>query len=482
MAVLSPLDHDELMRLRDLEHKPVRTRAEQTEFETLFERATLLRQRGMRMAAHTLEGVEGYGEQISNRSAGYGQPTPSWGEPGLREIAPGEYSRLFSQTGAGMVTRARRLIDNLHGRHLIPDQGASALARMVGVDDEHEAWRAAEMVSILGSDEYVEAFMTALMGSSRGMTLISDRQRDLLARGRAMSLGIGSQGGFAVPFQLDPALILTSAGTVDPMRQIARVEQGQAKEFDLVTTAGVTSAYVAEGTEAGTGDPLLVQPVIKPYRQQSFVPFSIELDTSWTAAVAQLTNLLTDAADLLDAQVHISGSGTAPLPQGVVIGMQGAANNILTAVAGTVTLNDIYALQRAVPPRFRPKSTFIMNLALIQACQQFQPVVGQSAIRGTAQSVEVEGGGGQLTLVSDPLYEASYMSSGISTTGQVIAVAGSFREAYCVYDLLPTRVELIPHLFGPVRNFPTGTRGLYMYRFSGALVHNPAALACLTVR
>ncbi len=150
-----------------------------------------------------------------------------------------------------------------------------------------------------------------------------------------MALGIGSQGGFAVPFQLDPAIMLTSAGTVDPMRKISRVVTGTAKEYDFVSSAGVTINYVSERTEVGTGDPQLAQPIIRPQRLHSFVPFSIELDVTWGAAVQELTRLLTDAADIADAQAHIVGSGTAPQVQGVVTGMQGASNNILTKVAGT---------------------------------------------------------------------------------------------------------------------------------------------------
>jgi hypothetical protein len=62
------------------------------------------------------------------------------------------------------------------------------------------------MVTLLGSDAYTEAFIETLRTGMRGQILLSAEQRDLMAR--SMALGIGSQGGFAVPFQLDPAIML----------------------------------------------------------------------------------------------------------------------------------------------------------------------------------------------------------------------------------------------------------------------------------
>ena len=40
---------------------------------------------------------------------------------------------------------------------------------------------------------------------------------------RAMSVGTGSAGGFAIPIDLDPAIMSTGSGVVIPIRQIADV-------------------------------------------------------------------------------------------------------------------------------------------------------------------------------------------------------------------------------------------------------------------
>jgi HK97 family phage major capsid protein len=427
-------------------------------------------------------GVSGALEGVDPARTGYGQAPPEHD----RTLAPGAYSQLYNDTIRGTVDRAHRLVDRLHTRGQVPDRGAQVMDRMLRARSEENRWRAGEMINLLASDEYAEAFFEALKARMTGFDIVTGQTQDLLARGRAMAIGTGAAGGFAVPFQLDPTIQLTSSGAIDPIRRIARVEVGQAKEFDLVTSAGVVAGHALESTEASDNSPTLAQPNIKPVRTQAFVPFSIELDTSWSAAVSELTKLLTDAASVIDAQDHITGNGTAPNTQGILTGMAGQTNEILTNGTATLTLADLYAVQAQVPPRFRSNDqtcSFVASLQVIQLAQQMQVVTGQSAVQGAAQSVGnySETGGPALTLLNDPLYEASFMDTTVAT-GKRVAVAGDFHSGYVIYDVLPTRVELIPHLFGATNRYPTGQRGLYFIRLSGAQVINPSALAVLKVR
>jgi len=420
-----------------------------------------------------------FGETAAN--PGYGDPGPRFD----RALPGGEYSRLHSATFDGSVDAARRTVDKLHSRSDISDFGADALWRMLDAERPDDRWRNAECVKVLGSPEYERAFIEGMQAKMNGMP-VSARTQDMLAQGksRAMQVGVGSAGGFAVPFQLDPTLQLTSSGAIDPVRQIARVELGTAKEFDLVTSAGVTAQFVAEGTEAGTGDPLLVQPSIIPRRMQVFVPFSIELDVSWARIRSDLTYALQDAGDVLDAQSHITGSGTAPNVQGIVIGLQGGPNSFTTAATANIALADWQGVQRTVPPRFRSKgSQWITNLANIQRAQAVELVTGESIVQGSHQSTAnvSDHGNGSLTLLGDPLFEASFMDSSLAT-GTVAAVCGDFYDGYCIYDVIPSLVELVPHLFGTARNFPTGQRGLYHLRYTGSKVVNQSALATLVMK
>jgi hypothetical protein len=57
------------------------------------------------------------------------------------------------------------------------------------------------------------------------------------------------------------------------------------REWRGVASDDVTASCVAEATEATDGSPTLVQPIITTWQWRVFVPFSIELDASFRAAV-----------------------------------------------------------------------------------------------------------------------------------------------------------------------------------------------------
>ena len=97
---------------------------------------------------------------------------------------------------------------------------------------------------------------------------------------RAMS-PTGSAGGFAVPYELDPSIMLSSAGVVNPIREISRATAISVDEWRGVSSAGVTASFAAEATETTDNAPMLAQPTISTEKAQAFVPFSIEVGMDW---------------------------------------------------------------------------------------------------------------------------------------------------------------------------------------------------------
>ena len=63
---------------------------------------------------------------------------------------------------------------------------------------------------------------------------------------RGMTIGTDAAGGFAVPFTLDPSIMLTSNGALNPIRQVARVFTIATDKWKGVSSAGVTASYDAE--------------------------------------------------------------------------------------------------------------------------------------------------------------------------------------------------------------------------------------------
>ena len=116
------------------------------------------------------------------------------------------------------------------------------------------------------------------------------------ALGATRALGIysngGADGGYAVPFTLDPTVIGTSSQTVNPLRQIARVENIVSKSWLGVTSAGARSAGLTRAPRWATTARPWISPEVTPTRVHGFVPFSIEAGQDWAALQSEVARML----------------------------------------------------------------------------------------------------------------------------------------------------------------------------------------------
>lgn len=333
------------------------------------------------------------------------------------------------------------------------------------IDDEHGTL--ARRILVTGSPLYDRAFGKMLGRQSvNGLTA---------EESRALSLGTDSAGGYAVPFQLDPTVILTSNGVVNPLRQISRVETITGKEWDGVSSAGVTVSRGTEGQEVGTGDPALAQPSVRTQRVQGFVPFSIELDVSWNALRSQMTMLLQDAKDVEEATAFATGNGTAPNPNGVVATL-GTASYVQTAGSGVLAAADIYLLENAMAPRFIANSSIVASKTTFNRFRTlFQ---AQASAAGDPFARPSGTMGPQFN--GYPKYELSTMSTSIGT-GSLIMLQGDFSR-FLIVDRVGMGIELIPHLFGATNRYPTGQRGVLALWFNSSKILADNAFRLLQIK
>ncbi|MEU6267689.1 phage major capsid protein [Saccharopolyspora shandongensis] len=297
----------------------------------------------------------------------------------------------------------------------------------------------AERVSVTANPVYERAFGKAVMAGTAGVLMGEEA--------RALSTGVDASGGYAVPFALDPTVILTSDGSINPLRQISRVIQITGNTWQGVTSAGITVSRAAEAAEAGDNSPTLAQPEITPTRVQGFVPFSIEVEGDWGGMRSELAMMLQDAKDQEEATAFAIGSGVGLNPQGVATG----ATVTVTAASGTgVSAADVYALEEALGPRFRANASFVATKAAYNDVRQ--------ATAGDSGLWERIGAGQPAQLLGYNAHELSTLPTpALSASGTVIF--GDFRQ-FAIVDRVGMSVELVPHLFGAAQR-PTGQRGLY---------------------
>jgi HK97 family phage major capsid protein/HK97 family phage prohead protease len=302
---------------------------------------------------------------------------------------------------------------------------------------------------------------------------------------RALSLGAGASGGFQVVYQLDPTIIPTSNLSVNPYREIANVETiTGTNEWRGVTSTGVTASYGSEGQEATDGTPALLQPAIVVQTANVFIPFSIQYGQDVGNVEGQMAGLIQDAKDDLEAVQFTTGLGTGVVPQGVVVG---ATTTVSTASGGTFAIADVYAMENALGPRFRPRASWVANRTLYNLIRAFDTAGGAgmwigypNPLQGGMQNNVPRSGRLGINLLAYPTYECSAVDTAITTT-HLDGILGDF-SYYKIIDRLGLDIEIAPMLFGAANRFPTGQRGLYAYWRNSAKVLAASAFRVLKIQ
>lgn len=369
----------------------------------------------------------------------------------------------------------------------VRDAGMRALERTTGIDaaTAEAAERTARSIVqgskrsvyqrfiVTGTDAYRSAF--AKYTDGLGNTLTPEESH---AWQRAASL-TNADGGFAVPFTLDPTIITTNDGVASSMRQLARNVSITTDSWNGVSSAGVTASWDGEAAEVSDDAPTLAQPSIPVHKAQAFVPFSIEIGQDWAGMDSDIRMMFADARDRLEGAAFMTGTGTNQ-PTGVTTALDGTASEIAPATAETFAVADVYAVANALGPRYRnARTSFIMEYGTANTIRQFDTT-------GGAALWETLGGPTPDQLIGFDAYEDSNLDDAsaidpAATADNFVLVVGDFQAGYTIVDRVGLSVELIPHLFATANNLPSGQRGLYAFWRVGGDSVNDAAMQMLSI-
>jgi HK97 family phage major capsid protein len=238
-------------------------------------------------------------------------------------------------------TEVRRVGGNLFGGRELRDRALSALERSDFVADEHRdrvenllrrrdtrEGALARHVLVTGSDAYRDAWVKVLNGRAHEL---SGEERQAMTLERAMSL-TSANGGYAVPFTLDPTIILTNAGTINPLRQIARVRTTVTNNWHGVTSAGVTAGYDAEADRGrATTRRRWASRRSRSRRPRRSCRPSIEIVQDFgNDLAADLVELFADARDRLEANKFTLGAGHgSDEPKGVITAVAAVGGSVV---------------------------------------------------------------------------------------------------------------------------------------------------------
>lgn len=371
------------------------------------------------------------------------------------------FGRSKEEVNAELTARALSAIEKMPAASdAVREAGTNILERF----DDGDA-TIAKIVLAGSSPTYMRAW--SKMATNRQHALTPDESK-ALDQVRAMSL-TDSAGGYLVPFQLDPTVIVTSAGSRNDIRSVARQVVATGDVWNGVSAGAVSWSWDAEGAEVSDDAPTLAQPTVPVYKAAGFVPISIEAMQDAANVTQEVGRLLAEGRSDLEAVAFITGSGSGQ-PTGIVTALAGTSSEINAATDDVFALADVYTIQGALPARHRGNASWLANNLIYNRIRQF----------------DTSGGGGFWVNLNDgrppqllgrSALEAEAMDGTITTSGAVSNYAlifGDFQH-YVIADRIGMTVEFIPHLFHTTTNRPSGQRGWYAYYRVGAdSVHDGA--------
>ena len=349
----------------------------------------------------------------------------------------------------------------------LSDDNKAHVERMLRNKRVNRGGALARHILATGRPEYRDAFVELVL---RAQPILTPEQAAAVQEIRGLQITADASGGYLMPFTLDPTIILTNNGVINPIRELATVISVSTDNWQGVSTAGVTASYDAEESEVSDDTPTLAQPSIAVHQGQAFVPFSVQAEDDFESLSADVADMFADAKDRLELNAFTLGTGT-----GQPFGFITEATVVATTTGDTFVRGDVYKLQQAVAPRHRRNGKWMANLNVLNLIAEFDTGSGSVHRLLTDGPVGV-GASGQIRL--QDAYENSEMDGVIDAAqSNKILAYGDFKK-FRIHDRIGMTVELVPHLFGANRR-PTGQRGWYARFRHGARLVDAAAVKVL---
>ncbi len=355
------------------------------------------------------------------------------------------FGRSNEDVGAEIRSRALSAIE------IAPGMNASRREAATNIIETFDNGRGdiARMALYTSSPTYVRAFNKAAAGMASTFTVEEQE-----AVSRAMSL-TDAAGGYLVPFQLDPTVIITSAGTRNDIRQVARQVVATGDTWNGVSSGAVSWSWDAEAAEVSDDATTFAQPSIPIYKGAGFVPISQEALADEANVAAEVGKLLLFGKETLERTAFATGSGSAQ-PTGLVTALTGSGSEVNAATDDVFAIADVYTVQGGLPARYRENASWLANNSIYNLIRRFDT-------NGGAGLWTTLGNDRPAELLGRRALEAEAMDSTVTTSGAVsnyILIFGDF-ENYVIADRIGVTVQFIPQLFHTSNNRPSGQSGWY---------------------
>lgn len=364
-----------------------------------------------------------------------------------------EAIRSRSLSDVEMAHRARTAIEQ--APDWMPDEHKTTADEMIRrASSRQKPWMSQHLL-LTGSEQYLEAFERYMMSPQDN------------AQRAALSL-TNANGGYLVPFTLDPTIILTNSGSANPYRQISNVKRTATNTWNGVASTGMNAGWLAEAGVVTDNSPTFSNISITPQKAAAWVFGSYEIleDSDFET---ELPGLLADARDRLEEAAFATGTGSGQ-PKGIIT----AATTLYTVANTTshlIAVADVYGIQAALPARFRRNASWVASISAISAFRQLDTAGGSSywTNLGQGQPERLLGGG---------IFESTTVAAYAAGNASKPAVYGDFNQ-YAIVDRIGMSVLYEPMVKDQATGRPTGQGGWFAFWRVGADALVPGAFRVL---
>jgi len=393
-----------------------------------------------------IEAIEAEERQAAERA----ERRARWGSVQVNPVQTRDMFDTSNLRGKDLIDHARRAMENV--RYDGPFD-VSDVARAGALDMVAHVPGAAELALATSSPDYLSAFRSWL--AATGSPVYSQAEADAVRASMSLT---SANGGYVLPFLLDPTLIHTGTAVKNPIRAISKVVTGTQNIWHGVTASNVTTYWKAEGSAFTDGSPTTGGITITAGALTAYVTGSYEIFAD-SDLMNQLPGLIGESIDYAEQTAFVSGSGSAA-PKGVVTAISATAGSTVTATTrgtfSSASAVDTFALLNSVSPRYEDNATWIGNKATLNTIRQQTFGTAGAALTNMLEPN---------TLLGSPWKSSSDMVAA-TTSGNIMMVLGDFSK-YVIYDRLGVSLEFIPQVFN-ASGLPLGQRGLVATKRVGA--------------
>jgi HK97 family phage major capsid protein len=398
-------------------------------------------------------------------------PKPYWwiGGDGARTVQtprPGvargdaiyDLTTLKAKAGGELRDRAKRSIEAAQFPHARANRERiqAHLETAINDPDSADSDALARHLVETGSPEIRAAFRKVL---TRAPLNMDDT--------RALSVGIGAKGGFAVPFTLDPTVIATSSPVQNPLRRLATNVTTAGDVWKGLSSSGVTSGYQGEATETEDEAPAFEQPTIATQKADAWIPFSYEIGEDWGDGLeVSIAELVQEAMDRAESIKFLNGTGTNE-PLGLLTAL---SESVETVTKEAFVQADIEALEASLPTGFLETAQWLGHREILKKVRALSS--------GGATHLWAKVPGQDAEMMDLPVSPYGSMDSTLAINKRILLL-GDFSK-FIIADRIGMRFVL-GEGYGN-NHLPNGSKGMYVLWRNGTALVTKEAFRALKVK